>query len=319
MCLRVLQLSCLLALFQCCFLNGFSQNVLSPYPIDACTTYTFRSQTGDAAYDNHINDMYGNSTGNSFQVGYTTINGNQDGLLQQLDINGKVVWSKTFGNSSLNERIQSIGKLPDGTLVMTGTIENTNGTNQHPFVAAADMAGTFLWIKSIQTATDYRGAYVLATKTGTIGVVAEDDSTMLYARFNTSGNIAWLKKVQALPKSKTVGMVEDVRWFIGYTGEEGGRKIGGIIVIDSLTGNIVRTKQFGGGATNSDFIFHSLQLINIRPRITGIYSENNQPYKLFRMSSSQANDFQTVGFFETFNTPTINFDATAFSTQSTWS
>jgi gliding motility-associated-like protein len=289
------------------------------FPIDACATYTFRMQIGDAAADNHINDLCGSYTGNSYQAGYTTVNGNQqDGLLQQLDINGQVLWSRTLGSSTLNERIQSVKRLPDGTLVMTGTIENGNGTNQHPFVAAADVNGILLWMKSIQTATDYRGVRVLAASDGAIGMVAEDATTMLYGRFDAAGNLAWLKKVQALPKSNTVGVGEEMNWFIVYTGEEAGRRVGGAIVINPVNGNIIRAKQFGGVAVNTDFIFHSMQMVLDRVRITGIFSINNQPYKLFRLQALEATDFENVGLFETFNTPAITFDVTASIASSSW-
>jgi len=299
--------------------NARMATVTAAFPIDACATYTFRMQIGDATTDNHINDICGSYTGNSFQAGYTTMNGNQqDGLLQQLDINGQVLWSRTLGNSTLNERIQSVEQLPDGTLVMTGTIEDVTGANQHPFVAASDVNGTLLWMKSIQTPTDYRGVRVLAANNGAIGMVAEDGATMLYGRLDAAGNLVWLKKVQALSKSNVAGMVEDNNWFIAYTGIDAGRRVGGVMVIDPANGNITKTRQFGGPAVNTDFIFHSMEVVNARPLITGIFSNNNQPYKLFRVSSSQASDFATAGWFETFNTPAIIFDVTAVTAQSSW-
>lgn len=332
----ILRAICFIIFFECSFLLGFSQvsdnrssltisgsapagqpavrmaATNASYPIDECVTYTFRLLIGNATTDNHINELIANYTESSYQVGYTTINGNQqDGLLQKLDMNGQVIWSRTLGRSTLNERIQSVKQLPDGSLVMTGTIENLNGTKQHPFVAKADENGVLYWMKSIQTATDYRGARILASSDGTIGMVAEDDATLIYGQFDAGGNLAWLKQVQLFTKSKAIGIGEKTNWFIAYTDEEAGRKVGGVMVIDPINGNIVKTKKFGGAAVNADFIFHSMQMVFGRVCITGIYSVANASYQLFKIYGNEIGDFEIVSRVQVFYTPGITIDATA--------
>ncbi|NII29782.1 gliding motility-associated C-terminal domain-containing protein [Pseudoflavitalea sp. X16] len=286
------------------------------FPINDCATYTFKMLLGNAASQNHISDILGSTTGYSFQAGYTTVNGGQqDALLQQLDINGQVIWSKTLGTPSKNERIHRIALMPDGNIVLTGTSEDPGGTAQQPFIALSDIDGNLLWMKLLQTATNYRGVAVFVGEAEDIGMVAEDDATMLYGRFDKAGNLKWMNKVQALPQSTTIGITvgpnDYFNWFLAYTGVEAGRKVGGILTINAANGAIKESRQFGGTADNADFIFHDMQLINSRPRIIGVYAVNGAPYQLFKMSS--VNGFVTLGLFETYQMPGITFDETATS------
>jgi gliding motility-associated-like protein len=236
-------------------------------------------------------------------------------LLQQLDLNGQVIWSKTLGTPAKNERIHRMAFMPDGTIILTGTSEDAGGAAQQPFIARCDTDGNLLWMKLLQTATSYRGVAVFAGEGEDIGMVAEDDSTMLYGRFDKTGTLKWMNKVQALPQSTTIGIIvgpyDYFDWYLAYTGVQAGRKVGGILTINAANGSIKGTRQFGGTANNEDFIFHDLQLINSRPRIIGVYSVNSAPYQLFKMSSY--NGFVNWGLFETYHMPAITFDETAGS------
>ncbi|MCS3802263.1 gliding motility-associated C-terminal domain-containing protein [Niastella sp. OAS944] len=286
------------------------------FPINDCATYTFKMLLGNAASQNHISDILGSTTGYSFQAGYTTVNGGQqDALLQQLDINGQVTWSKTLGTPLKNERIHRMARMPDGNIVLAGTSEDPGGTAQQPFIALTDINGNLLWMKLLQTATNYRGVAVFAGEMEDIGMVAEDDASMLYGRFDKTGTLKWMNKVQALPQSTTVGITvgpyDYFDWYLAYTGIEAGRKVGGILTINAVDGAIKASRQFGGTANNADFIFHDMQLINMRPRIIGVYSMNGAPYQLFKMSSY--NGFVNMGLFETYQMPAITFDETASS------
>lgn len=286
------------------------------FPINDCATYTFKMLLGNAALENYISDILGSTTGYSFQAGYTTVNGGQqDALLQQLDINGQVIWSKTLGTPAKNERIQRIARMPDGNIVLVGTSEDPGGAAQQPFIALSDIDGNLLWMKLLQTTTNYRGMAVFVGEAEDIGMVAEDNATMLYGRFDKTGNLKWMNKVQALPQSTTIGITvgpnDYFDWYLAYTGVQAGRKIGGVLTINAVNGAIKGSRQFGGTADNADFIFHDMQLLDERPRIIGVYSVNGAPYQLFKMSS--VNGFVTLGFFETYQIPAISFDETATS------
>jgi gliding motility-associated-like protein len=286
------------------------------FPINDCATYTFKMLLGNAASQNHLSDILGNTTGYSFQAGYTTVNGGQqDALLQQLDINGQVTWSKTLGTPLKNERIHRMARMPDGNIVLVGTSEDPGGTAQQPFIALTDINGNLQWMKLLQTATNYRGVAVYVGEREDIGMVAEDDSTMLYGRFDKTGTLKWMNKVQALPQSTTVGITvgpyDYFDWYLAYTGVQAGRKVGGILTINAANGAIKTGRQFGGSANNDDFIFHDMQYIDLRPRIIGVYSVNSGPYQLFKMSSY--NGFVAMGLFETYQMPTVTFDETASS------
>jgi gliding motility-associated-like protein len=299
--------------------NGTPSNARTmafAFPINDCATYTFKMLLGNAASQNNISDILGSTTGYSFQAGYTTVNGGQqDALLQQLDINGQVIWSKTLGTPTKNERIHRIARMPNGNIVLVGTSEDAGGAAQQPFIALSDINGNLLWMKLLQTATDYRGMAVYVGEGEDIGMVAEDDSTMLYGRFDKTGSLRWMNKVQALPKSTTIGITvgpyDYFDWYLAYTGVQAGRKVGGMLTINAATGAIKGSRQFGGAADNTDFIFHDMQLINSRPRIIGVYAVNGGPYQLFKMSSY--NGFVNMGLLETYQMPAITFDATAAS------
>lgn len=204
---NVLQVICLV-FFGFSFINGFTQfvhqqplptNTSQPvqtraaaaaaFPIDACFTYTFRIQIGDASADNHINDI----GGNSYQVGYTTINGNQqDGLLQQLDLNGQVVWSKTFGSATLNERIHRIERYNSKSYVT---------------LSKYTPALTLLWNRSFAVNPNHAEWQALESKDGSFFIWYQDDGYSSYElrllKIDAAGNVLWNKGYD--PASMSIG------------------------------------------------------------------------------------------------------------------
>jgi gliding motility-associated-like protein len=305
----------------CCFTTLYSsgQPLLQQtpqtanFPVDSCATYTFRLQLGNGNYENHLNDVstYSDS-GFMYHVGYTTINGDRDGLLQMTDRTGQLIWSKTLGIPGRAETIEAVSLMRNGNVVMTGTLEQSG--NQKPFIIAAAPDGTVLWMKSIQTPTSYRGKAVVATRIYGIGFAAEDDSTVVYGRLENNGTLVTMKRLRLLQNSRVVGMVNEGYhdFTIAFTGTDSARKVGGIVFIRGVW-NDVFVHKLGGVAQNKDFIIHKMQILNLRARVTGIYAANNGPYKLFR-----AVLLGGLQNFESFNTPGISFDETASTALTAW-
>lgn len=282
-------------------------------PVGVCATYTFRLQTGNGSYENHVNDVSTYSaSGLMYHVGYTNVNGDRDALLQMSDRTGQVIWSKTLGIPGQTEVIESVSLMSNGNVVLTGTLEQAG--KQKPFIITTAPDGTVLWMKSIATPTSYRGKAVVATRVDGIGFAAEDDSTVIYGRIENNGTMRWMKRLRLLQNSRILGMVnEGYRdYSIAFTGTDSGRKVGGVIIARDIY-NDVWIHKFGGVAQNADFIFHKVQLLNLRPRVTGIYSTNNGPYKLFRAIITGS-----LQGFERFNIPGVVLDETASSALTAW-
>lgn len=298
-----------------CFISSYSgAQLLSPQnAIGVCDTYTFRLQLGNGNYENHINDVSTFSgSGLMYNVGYTNINGNRDALLQMLDRTGQIIWSKTWGIPGRTEVIEGISLMKNGNMVMTGTLEQAD--NQKPFIMTTAPDGTVLWMKVIATPTSYRGKAVVATRLDSIGFAAEDDSTVVFGTIDKNGSLKWMRKMRLLQSSRVLGITSPLLqdYAIAFTGTDTGRKVGGVVWHRSFWNNAIMHK-LGGVAKNMDFILHKMQMANLRPRVTGIYSVNNGPYKLFRGVFNGR-----LQGFETYTTPGINFDETAFSAITSW-
>lgn len=295
------------------FSNQKNQTVSnSSYPIDSCITYTFKLAQGDNNNQVHINDILSTSSGFSYHVGHSTINGNQrDALLQQFSLTGQLIWSKTLGLTNQQGTIRQIAQLPNRNLVMVGTI--TQGLIDRPFILSTDPDGNILWMKSILTNSTFKGAAIVTTADGRIGMAASDDSVIVYARFDSNGNLVWMKRLQPLKDSLALAGIKQFdsnRWFIGYAGIDTARRVSGVLFIDGTNGNLSSHHRFGGASVNTDVIFHQIQRSPNVATVTGIVSMNNAPYSLFKLIV----DPIAGGNFTLFNAPGINLGV--FSTSS---
>ena len=290
--------------------------VNTPYDFgpDTCFTYTFRLLVGNVNQRYQPEAMLATESGYTYQVGKVRMNGAlEEGFLQKIDPQGRIIWSKTIGQLDVAENLECIKELNNGDLLIAGTIGFDLPTKR-PMLIRCDTAGTMKWIKSLPPG--YRGAALLVTKVDGYGIVGEGADDLLYARFNDDGDRQWMRKTKPSDNSKVIGFTNYnySDWELGVGGQQNGRNIGSVLFIRPSDGTIHYHWKIGGATSNSDFIFHDMEKNNLRPRISGVYSEAGGPYSLFRITLNGP----SIEMFEKFTLPGIILDNTSSSRLTDW-
>lgn len=279
------------------------------YPVEECFTYTYQLRLGNATADDVIHDAWTHSSGHQFLAGYTAPGGGpRQALLLKLDLDGSVLWSRTFSGAGRLEAFNSVRELPNGHLVVMGTSTLPDGSDHRLRFAELDTDGEPTWTRSL-AAPGYEAAALVTSKREGTGFAAHDDSTILYGRLDATGQTVWTRTLCLLDRGRVIGLqqYEYDAWYIGYSGSDGGRKAGSVARIKPATGAVEWVTQMGGAAANSDYIFHDMSHWSGRPDLTGIFSEANAPYRLLRVEVQG----DGVVYRQPFETPGITFDETA--------
>lgn len=288
------------------------------YPLNDCFTYTYKIEVGNPSQKIAVQDLLTATNGYSYTAGQIIFsNGQKDALIQRIGYNSNLDFTVAVGikdpsgSNNADEVINSIKELPNGKLIFIGTATNTSTGEQHLFIGQADTTGTVDWIKQ-QASEGYEGIAISPTPSAGIGFVGQSGADILYGKLNYNGDLQWLKTVSLMSQGEVKGMINDesVEWYIAYTGIDSLRKVGALIQIHPANGDIGWVNRFGGKASNTDFIFHSLELVNLRPKISGIFTTGSEGYRFFRAS---VNILGPVELFLDFRSPNMSIDTTARS------
>lgn len=245
------------------------------FPVSDCFTYTYKLTVSNGGKLLETKDMYTASDDNTYLVGSAENNGQQDGLIEQLDVYGNLAWSKCIGRTDREEVINSVRQLASGDLVVIGTSALSGGTDTFIFLARLDKDGNLIWFKTLNSFSGYNGIAISPFQK-TIGFAGSDDSTIVYGGVDDSGNVMWLKKMQLMEKGSVIGMTNNDfdRWLISYSGVDSVHYVTAIAAVNSADGKMLWVDRYGGQAQNSNFIIHDHAWVNNRARFSGIYSEN---------------------------------------------
>lgn len=116
-----------------------------------------------------------------------------DMYLVKLDASGNEMWSKTFGESTMDEKAYSGTETTDGGYILAGTKSN-NDTDRDMYVVKTDASGNEMWSKTFGGNSDDRafsikgtsdGGYILAGYTYSFGAGHSD---MYLVKINSKGN-----------------------------------------------------------------------------------------------------------------------------------
>ena len=170
--------------------------------------------------DDDISEVIQTSDGNFVLIGttnstnniYTTNHGHYDILVQKIDLNGVVIWTKLIGGSGIDEGVGII-ELGNGDLVLTGNTSSFNGDfsdrNTSSFYGNAGvvikLSGTdqsILWIdyENSQNSSPYSVAFnrevknLIRASNGDILVLYRYRWYTFYPvvkRFNSAGVVLW--------------------------------------------------------------------------------------------------------------------------------
>lgn len=287
------------------------------YPVSTCFTYSFKMRVGQPVGKTFIRQTFKAESGFVYLIGVMEDpTGIRSSFLQQVNLQGDIVWSKIYAQSSVSTNFEAIAQLPNGHLMITGYYEQSPVVSIS-FFTEMDEDGNVVWIRSFNY-QNYKSRGIAVAPASGIGFAASDDSTLICGKLDWSGNLVWSRRLRVAEEGHVIGIVNDREgdgWYIGYAGKDSAMSVGFVIKANMATGNITWINRVGGKSTNTDFIFHDIELVNIRPRVVGVYAEKNQPFQLFKAT------FNGTGITEgliTMNVPGTTIDETAQSGISDW-
>jgi hypothetical protein len=162
-------------------------------------------------------------------------------LLVKTNAQGVIQWQKTYAKSGVTLTGYQVEENPDSTLILSGTIMDTAGT-EGTLIVKLNSAGGIIWKKRLGAASEVNGGFITKTPAGEIllsGMHSSgpDDTSYktLYAKLNANYAPVWAR-------------------IFGGTGDDNGylsKRTGGYL----LSG---MTNSFGTGIPGKDNIFGML-------------------------------------------------------------
>jgi len=165
---------------------------------DSAGNFVWNKTWGGINYD-YGNTVIKSNDGGCVVSGYTNSFGEgvYDAFLAKYDINGTLVWNKTWGGTGVDMGYSVVQTNDDGYLIIGYTISFGAGSNDI-FVAKYDSSGNFVWDKTWGGTSNDRG-YSIAQSTDGSFVITGDTFSFttaggydtFLAKFDISGNFVW--------------------------------------------------------------------------------------------------------------------------------
>ncbi len=116
--------------------------------------------------------------------------GGYDAYLVKTDINGNVLWERTFGTTNYDYS-ESVVETSDGGFILTGRYENAPFNDL--YIIKTDLNGNLIWEQIINRDYQIRSSDICEVSTGGFVIVGSSLSDALLIKLDTKGNIVWEK------------------------------------------------------------------------------------------------------------------------------
>ena len=278
-------------------------------PFDTCATHTYRLKIGNDGSDEEVTDITRLPGGEMLITGKTNKNGSQDdALLIKIDGNGDVLWMKTYGDNTSQEIFYKARRTTDGGIIVIGSSFITT-VNGYILICKMDANGNLQWTRKYRSSSvNYaNGADIIQLANNDFAFVGDDGKDLLYGNISVSGNLLWDQKCRLSDSTKALNIVEDYNgWLIASTGIDTGWHVANLIKVDAVSGGFLWRKRFGGSGMNANFIFHKMQFVNLRARVTGIWAMQGQPYHFIRLTANTVGTVETMEQYEGAPSPDVS-------------
>lgn len=186
-------------------------------------------------------------------ISYSSTNHNGDVYVIKTDLNGNLIWQKTYGGFAYDMGY-SIAATDDGYIVIGDTLSYGHGSYD-VYLLKIDKNGNLIWEKTFGGAGDDKGSSVVAMSdgyviTGETSSFSADNSTKAYLlKTDLAGNLLWQKTFggNLYNSGAAIKAVSD-GYLIGGTTMSYGAGIFNIYAVKTdLNGNLVWQEVFGRG------------------------------------------------------------------------
>ncbi len=206
---------------------------------------------------------------------FSTI-GSEDGLVTKHDLNGNLIWTKSFGGNS-SDRINKVIKLEQGGYVLAGYTYSTNLVNCNNrgmtdfWLIKLDEQGEMIWQHTYGGSDDDFAVDVIETKNGDLVIVGNSNSIdydvagnygewdAWALRTSSNGEIIWQQNFGNIGNDEVASVIELNNNNILLAGNSfsiDGNSLGksdGWLVFLSEQGNLLNESKFGG--KENDYIY----------------------------------------------------------------
>jgi gliding motility-associated-like protein len=289
-------------------------------PFDTCATHTFRLKIGTDNSNDEVSDITALRSGDVLVAGKTNKNNQQDdALLIRLDASGSIVWLKTFGENDRQEVFYKARETSDGGIIAIGSVFGPVTGEGYILICKMDGNGNLQWTRKYRSTMNSfaRGSDIIELTEGNFVFLGDDRVKLLYGKLSSSGNILWNQEVKVSDSTRALNLIENdfQGIYIASAGMDTGWHVSNLIEIARSNGNVNWRQRLGGSVMQAHYIFQKMQLINLRPRITGIYAAYGQPYQFMRLNGNGSSGFDRM---ERYNIPGVNPDTTSNMVLTPW-
>lgn len=130
-----------------------------------------------SGFESKGNDVTELKDGGYILTGYDKIENGSDQqiFVVKVDLNGNLIWSNTYGNSTSSEEGKIVREVSDGFLLAGNSLDNSGIT--HPFIMKTDVYGNSVWYKEFDNSAFSVYVNDIYIKDSTIYVAGQWNST----------------------------------------------------------------------------------------------------------------------------------------------
>ncbi|MEO5569604.1 MAG: T9SS type A sorting domain-containing protein [Bacteroidia bacterium] len=214
--------------------------------------------------DTDIGNSVQQTTDGGFIIGGTTYSfgaGYADFYLIKTNVNGSLIWSRTFGGGD-DEYGNFVQQTSDGGFIMTGLTQSFGVNNFSTYLIKTDVNGDSLWTRTFSGTGVQAGFCVRQTTDGGYIVTGESQNPVLIyydvylAKTDGNGDLLWTKIFGGNTNDAgySVQQTTDGGYIIaGYTSNFGAGIYNVYLIRTDANGDSLWTKTFGGAVDDQAY------------------------------------------------------------------
>jgi gliding motility-associated-like protein len=176
--------------------------------------------------------------------------GNSDIQLSKIDVKGTLLWTKTYGGTSV-DNLFGMSKMSDGSIILSGTTSSFGVSSLDIFLVKVDAGGNILWSKTYGGSDEDQSRDVKETSDGGYLIDAFTYSfsgggaDWYIIKIDVSGNVQWTKSVHSIDNDfpYVIRVTSDGGFIIAGTCQPGSYDY--LIVKFDVSGNVQWNTSYG--------------------------------------------------------------------------
>jgi len=152
----------------------------------------------DMGYDDYALSVQQTFDNGYILAGYSSQNSMPLSMIAvvKLDVNGNLIWGKTFSAGNFDNFAYSVKQMPDSGYVVIGYVDSLSTSDQRTFLMKLNSLGDISWTKKqLIVSSNYTlGWDIMVTTNGLICYLGANTNNSIIMKSDFSGNVLWSKK-----------------------------------------------------------------------------------------------------------------------------